>query len=97
MDEGVDPTKMCQSLVDKVAQSKLLSAVSDPAILSLFESWLDELEGEVLAHMKENPAASSLDLAENLGLSKSGASFLLAKLQRGKKLGKIHSDKNLTF
>jgi len=43
MDEGVDPTKMCQSLVDKVAQSKLLSAVSDPAILFLFESWLDEL------------------------------------------------------
>ncbi|MBC8317101.1 MAG: hypothetical protein H8E41_04290 [Desulfobulbaceae bacterium] len=75
---------MCQSLVHKVAQSKQLMAVADPEILILFESWLDELEEEVLNFLKINPDAGPRNLAENLGISESGASFLLAKLTRKK-------------
>ena len=86
MDEGVDPTKMCQSLVDKVARSRQLMTVTDPDILALFESWLDELEHEVLSLIKRQPEATPLELAEQLGLSKSGAAFLIAKLQREKKI-----------
>jgi predicted transcriptional regulator len=86
MDEGVDPTHMCQSLVHKVAQSRQLMAVADPAILLLFESWLEELEEEVLAAMKQHPGSDADDLSENLGLSRSGAAFLLAKLKREGKL-----------
>jgi hypothetical protein len=86
MDEGVDPTHMCQSLVHKVAQSKQLMAVADPAILLLFESWLEELEEEVLASMKQHPGSGAEDLSENLGLSRSGAAFLIAKLEREGKL-----------
>ena len=82
MDEGIDPTSMCQSLVHKIAQSKQLMAVADPDILILFESWLDELEEEVLHYLKTNENADPLDLAENLGISKSGASFLLAKMTK---------------
>lgn len=82
MDEGVDPTKMCQSLVHKVAQSKQLMAVTDPALLVLFESWLEELEHEALNFMKQNPEASAIDLTDSLGLSRSGATFVLAKLTR---------------
>lgn len=49
MGEGVDPTQMCQSLVDKVAQSKqLLLAITDPALLVLFDDWLEELEDAVI-------------------------------------------------
>lgn len=86
MGEGVDPTKMCQSLVDKVAQSKQLMAVTDPEILVLFEDWLDELEREVLKFSKEHGPPSSDELTEKLGLSNAGASFLLAKLKREGKL-----------
>ena len=49
MGEGVDPTQMCQSLVDKVAQSEQLLAIADPELLVLFEDWLEELEAEVRA------------------------------------------------
>lgn len=84
MDEGVDPTSMCQSLVHKVAQSKQLMAVAEPEILILFESWLDELEEEVSAYLHSNPEADAPDLAGNLGISERGASFLLAKLKREK-------------
>ena len=86
MGEGVDPTHMCQTLVYKVAQSKQLMAVTDPDILVLFESWLDELEEEVAVYLQQHPGGNAADLAGSLGLSRSGADFLLAKLQREKKV-----------
>ena len=86
MDEGVDPTQMCQTLVQKVAQSRQLLAVADPTILVLFESWLEELEEEVMVYLQEHPGGSAVELAESLGLSRSGASFLVAKLAREGKL-----------
>ena len=64
MGEGVDPTQMCQSLVDKVARSKQLMAITDPELLVLFESWLDELEEEVAAYLKDHPTENAGDLAD---------------------------------
>ena len=86
MDEGVDPTHMCQSLVHKVARSKQLQAVADPDILVLFETWLEELEDEVMTYVKKDPEAEVLDIVDRLGLSKSGATFLVAKLRQEKKI-----------
>ena len=82
MDEGVDPTQMCQSLMDKVFQSKQLKAVADPEILILFENWLEELEEEIITKIKEIPSQDPIVLAEGLGLSKSGTIFLITKLRR---------------
>jgi len=82
MGEGVDPTKMCQSLVDKVARSRQLRSVTDPDLLVLFEDWLEELEEEVAAYLRQHPESDAAALSENLGLSLSGATFLIAKLRR---------------
>jgi hypothetical protein len=82
MGEGVDPTKMCQSLVDKVARSRQLRSVTDPDLLVLFEDWLEELEEEVAAYLRQHPESGAAALSENLGLSLSGATFLIAKLRR---------------
>jgi F420-0:gamma-glutamyl ligase len=86
MGEGVDPTQMCQSLVDKVAQSKQLMAITDPEILVLFEDWLEELEGEVVSLARTHDGLNADDLASKLGLSNRGATFLVSKLKREKKL-----------
>jgi predicted HTH transcriptional regulator len=86
MGEGVDPTQMCQSLVDKVAQSKQLMAITDPDLLVLFEDWFEELEEEVIALVKRAGSMSAGELAEKIGLSQRGATFLLSKLKREKKL-----------
>ena len=53
MGEGVDPTQMCQRLVDKVAQSKQLMAMTDPDLLVLFEDWFEELEEEIISLIKD--------------------------------------------
>jgi hypothetical protein len=86
MGEGVDPTQMCQSLVEKVAQSKQLMSIADPDLLVLFEDWLEELEAEVVAHAKTRNTLTSDDLASELGLSQRGATFILSKLKRENKL-----------
>jgi hypothetical protein len=86
MGEGVDPTQMCQTLVHKVAQSKQLMAVTDPDVLGLFESWLDELEEEVVAHLRRHPDGDPVIISTALGLSQRGAAFLVAKLRREKKI-----------
>ncbi len=91
MGEGVDPTQMCQSLVEKVAQSKQLMSITDPDLLVLFEDWLEELEAEVVCLSKTRSALKADDLASELGLSKRGAAFLMSKLQRENKLPKDRS------
>ena len=91
MGEGVDPTQMCQSLVEKVAQSKQLMSITDPDLLVLFEDWLEELEAEVVRLSKTRSALKTDDLASELGLSKRGAAFLMSKLQRDNKLPKDRS------
>jgi hypothetical protein len=91
MGEGVDPTQMCQSLVEKVAQSKQLMSITDPDLLVLFEDWLEELEAEVVSLSKTRSALKTDDLALELGLSKRGAAFLMSKLQRDNKLPKDRS------
>jgi len=73
---------MCQKLVDRVAQSKQLMAVADPGLLVLFEDWLDELEREVIAFLAQHRPLNAEALAQNLGLSLRGATFLISKLQR---------------
>jgi predicted HTH transcriptional regulator len=82
MGEGVDPTQMCQSLVDKVAQSKQLKAITDPELLVLFEDWFEELEEEVISLVKRHGAMSAGELAAKIGVSRRGATFLLSKLKR---------------
>ena len=86
MDEGVDPTQMCQNLVDRVAQSRQLMAVADPEVLFLFEDWLEELESEVISSVKKAGSLDPMTLAQSLGLSRSGATFLITKLTREGKL-----------
>ena len=86
MGEGVDPTQMCQTLVDKVAQSKQLMAITDPDLLVLFEDWFEELEDEITALTSRYGPLSADELAKRVGLSLRGATFLLSKLEREKKL-----------
>ena len=85
MGEGVDPTQMCQTLVDKVAQSKQLMAITDPDLLVLFEDWFEELEDEVTSLNERYGPLDAAELAKRVGLSLRGARFLLSKLECAKK------------
>ncbi len=72
--------------MEKVSQSEQLRSVADPEILMLFEDWLEELEEEVVGVIRRRGSVSARDLAGELGLSESGATFLLTKLTRDGKV-----------
>ena len=86
MDEGVDPTAMCRSLVEKISQSEQLRSVTDPEIFILFEDWLEELENEAVAVIRRGGFTAPEDLSRELGLSESGSIFLITKLKRDGKI-----------
>ena len=86
MDEGVDPTAMCRSLVEKISQSEQLRSVTDPEILILFEDWLEELENEAVSVIRRGDNVTPEDLSRELGLSESGSMFLFTKLKRDGKI-----------
>ncbi len=86
MGEGIDPTQMCQNLVDKVSQSKQLMVITDSKLLVLFEDWLEELEDEVATLVKKHGRPDAGELSGKLGLSHRGLTFLLSKLKRENKL-----------
>ncbi len=86
MDEGVDPTNMCQGLLDKIGRSGQLKSVADPELLILFEDWLEELEQEAVAAIKRTGSKNPGALAQDLGLSGAGATFLVVKLSREGKI-----------
>jgi predicted ArsR family transcriptional regulator len=73
---------MCQSLVDKVAQSEQLVSIVEMDLLVMFEDWLEELETEVLDVLKKNASLDEKAIAGKLGLSNRGAAFLMSKLKR---------------
>jgi hypothetical protein len=77
---------MCQSLVDKVARSRQLTAIAEPELLILFEDWLEELEAEAIQAVKEGHARDTAELARRLKVSSKGANFLLSNLEREERL-----------
>lgn len=72
--------------MDKFSQSEQLRSVADPEILILFEDWLEELENETVIVIKRRGSLIPKDLAGELGLSESGAMFLISKLKRDGKI-----------
>lgn len=69
-----------------MTQSRQLMAVADPDLLVLFEDWLDELENEVVMLNQEHGPLNPAKLAQKLGLSERGATFLISKLSREGKI-----------
>jgi predicted ArsR family transcriptional regulator len=47
---------------------------------------LEELESEVVAFVKKTGSVNPIDLADGVGLSRSGARFIITKLRREEKL-----------
>ena len=82
MVEGIDPTRMCRMLMDKMAECEQLKSEVDPGILVLFQDWLERLEEEACEVMKRTGSISPIRLADELGLSESGGILLIARLKK---------------
>jgi hypothetical protein len=82
MVEGIDPLRMCQMLANTVAESRQLQAEADPEIMALFQDWLEKLEEEAATIAKKNSSINMKEMSAELGLSKSVAVYLIARLHK---------------
>ena len=72
--------------MEKFSQSEQLRSVAHPEILALFEDWLEELESETVTIIKRRGSLTPENLSRELGLSGSGAMFIITKLKREGKI-----------
>lgn len=82
MVEGIDPLRMCRTLMDKMEESRHLQSEADPGILVLFQDWLEKLEEEACEVIRRIGSLNPIRLADELSLSESGAVFLLRRLRK---------------
>ncbi len=73
-------------LMGKMAESEQLKSEADPGILVLFQDWLERLEEEAIEVVERTGSINPSRLAQELGLSESGAVFLVARLKKKEKL-----------
>lgn len=86
MDEGVDPTSMCNRLISSMQQEAVLEALAPTAIRTLFEDWMTQLEKEVLTFVKGKRDVSPEVLAKEFNISLESGKYLVKRL---KEEGKI--------
>ena len=91
MDEGIDPKNLCRQLVTTVDENAELERLANPEIRALFVDWMEELEQEILGYSKLKSDLSTVDLIKRFGLSRSGAEFLLKKMNQEGKLSSIQT------
>jgi len=80
MDEGVDPTSMCERLVLSMKQEAEIQTLAPPGIRLLFEDWMGQLENEVVTFLKGKKDRNPEVLAKEFKISVEGADFLMKKL-----------------
>jgi hypothetical protein len=85
--EGIDPSRMCKTLMDKVADSEQLSSTADPGLLILFEDWLERLEEEIIELSRREGLTGASSVSRKLGLPKRTCELLIDRLKMKGKLG----------
>ena len=88
MGEGVDPTKMCRRLVDRVGRWGQLFAVPTRSCWFCFEDWLDELEMEVVLLAKKRGNLNPSGLAHKSSGCLKGAQLPNLETETRKKIAR---------
>lgn len=73
-----------QKLVDIMEPEQAASSIA--VVMKKLWPVLEELESEVVAFVKKTGSVNPIDLADGVGLSRSGARFIITKLRREEKL-----------
>ncbi len=79
MDEGVDPQNMCHHLYGAMGILHELSSETSEELVVLFQDWLDMVRAECEHFIKENPGASTTEIARQLKLPEESVHFLLKR------------------
>ncbi|HEX2946920.1 MAG TPA: winged helix-turn-helix domain-containing protein [Clostridia bacterium] len=83
--DGFNPMDMCKNMMATISQSSEIATFATPEVRQLFEEWVQQVDEEIFALVKEKSTISPDEIAEKLKISKSSAIYFLSRLaQKGK-------------
>ncbi len=84
-DSSSGPMDMCRKMMSTISQSSDIATFATPEVRQMFEEWVQQVDEEILALVKENNLISPEQVAEKLKISKDSAIYFLSRLaQKGK-------------
>ena len=85
-EEGFNPMEMCQEMMRRMAQTSEIAAYATPEVRALFEDWVREVEGDILAFVQEQGTTDPQAIAEHFKISVESALFFINRLASQGKL-----------
>jgi len=87
MTEAANPMMdMCKSMMESINNTAKMAGFATSEVRALFEEWANEVENEVLFHIKRNGQVAPNDIAKELKISEDSALYFVSKLIREKKI-----------
>jgi len=87
---GGNMPEMCMKMMEQMAgsmnESVKATSYATPEMRGLFEEWMQNLEEEVTAFVRDKGKATPSDIAKKLKISEESTLFLVGKLAREGKL-----------
>jgi hypothetical protein len=85
-DSGVNPIEMSKEVITAISHSYELASYSTPELRGLFDDWLNEIEKEILAFLKDRNRVDYNEIAQHFRLKHESVIFILGKLAREGKI-----------
>ncbi len=81
-EKGEAPWDMCRLMMGAVGRANDLASYATPELRQIFEEWLGQIEGEILAAIKEKGESDVDSLVRRFKLSAESVQFVLFRLAR---------------
>jgi hypothetical protein len=82
----VNPIEMSKEVITAISHSYELASYSTPELRGLFDDWLNEIEKEILAFLKDRNRVDYNEIAQHFRLKHESVIFILGKLAREGKI-----------
>jgi hypothetical protein len=79
------PMDMCKEMMSSIKESHRVATLATPEVQGLFEDWVEQIEQEMLDHLKDKDSVDISEITKHFKISKDSAYYFLTKLaQKGK-------------
>lgn len=81
---GFNPMELMQKMMAAMTQTSEIATFATPEVRQLFEDWVQQVDEEILNHIKDGGSTDPEQIAAYLKISKNSAIYFLTRLaQKG--------------
>jgi hypothetical protein len=92
---GFNPMDMCRKMMSAISRSSEIATFATPEVRQMFDEWVQQVDEEILAYVKETGSTDPDQIGAYLKISKNSVIYFLSRLaQKGKLSIKIEKTEN---